>query len=208
MSSLRTGLCCIALALCAQTVEAAIVLSLTVDKSDHTPAGGTTIFTVTLTGDAGETLSAYDIFIDVSDVDLNNPVASPVRITNISSLAFANSPFFAPQNPAGNGRDFGVSDATLTTPLSTAGGLSLFSFEAVFGPTNAPNGLTFDFSMTPSAPGFGLRLGSGPVTDFSATTFRNSTVTVGVPEPCSLTMLVVIATGTSVLTRRRRRRLC
>lgn len=205
MKSVILGLLC---ALTMQVARADLILELSADVTQHGAEGGTTHFVATITGNAGERLVAYDLFFDVGGVDLNFPTPTPLTIVNYQSLAFNGSPLFDPRSPAGNNRDIGVSDFNLTGPVPTAGGLQLFSFDVIFAANTSKEPVEYAILFDRGAAGFGLRLESGLVTDFTSTTFRDTNTrvaigAVGVPEPSSMAWLGLVLVGTVLFTRQR-----
>jgi len=166
------------------STDAAIVVDLVPDSSAIDLAGGSIPVTVRMTGDAGDNLTAYDLFIDISGVDLNATGTPPVSISNIQPLSLTNGiNFFTPELPAGGGIDFGARGGSFSDPESIATGLDLFSFTANFAAQSSPQ--SFTFQIDGLAPGSSINLGFGPI-DLSSVEFNQTMIDiVAVPEPGS-----------------------
>ncbi|GAB5402358.1 MAG: hypothetical protein Aurels2KO_05890 [Aureliella sp.] len=168
-------------------------------------AGGTVTMTVSMSGDASEVLNSYDLFFDISGVDLNDTATtSPVTLSNFQSLTAPGfGDLFDSINPGGGGRDFGVSNADLTgDTLGLTGGQNLFSFDATFAANATATDVVYNFAFTPAVNGFEVQI-NGAAFDVGTITYNNAAVTVSaVPEPSSMG-LAALAIGAVALRRRR-----
>ncbi|MEM1228087.1 MAG: PEP-CTERM sorting domain-containing protein [Planctomycetota bacterium] len=180
--------------------SAALMVSLAPSQTTLGAGGGLVTFTATITGTENELLLGYDIFIDITGVDLNAG-PGPIVISNPTPIAFG-APFFSPLVPGGAGRDFGASNTGLFNSLDTTGGLDLFTFDATFAPNPGPE-VIHNFNFTENVAGFGLESSLGPI-DVNTVAFTGATVTVSaIPEPGGLAAIASLGAVAFGFRRRR-----
>lgn len=198
MKHLNFG-CVLTLLVCltfASTCSAALSLSLSPSNSNLPAEGGTVTLVATISGTDAEILNGYDLFFDISSVDLNatNNTSGPVILSNFVQLSLTTGTnFFDPQVPGGDGRDFGVSGISLTSGDLTTGGLNLFSFDANFGANSTNQPLVFRFDYQLDAAGSGLTANDNLVDLGTVMATGASVAVAAVPEPSSLAVVALFA---------------
>lgn len=188
-----------AIAIPCGSAKGAVVLSLTASEATVDQSGGEVIFTGTISGDAGEILKAYDLYLDVSGRELPS---ADVTIDQQTGIAFGNDfPFGF--SVGSNGRDIGFTNGSFTDAgaLPMAGGLDLFSFRATFRP-GLTVGETISFDYDLSAQGTGIvGPGDSPFNLASIAATGASVTVTAVPEPSAILLSLCSVAG--VLVRRR-----